>query len=420
MNSTKDNLIEQKFQAIEAELPTASPTQPITFAELETTIKKYLLIADPGLIKIITACVISHRLPVEPVWLLIVAGPGGGKTELLTGLFGLNNVWPLSDLTAQTFMSGDKSIAKGSLLHRLPPEVLIVMKDFTTVLEMSSDKQNTILAQLREIYDGSYGKEFGNGESKSWQGKMGFMAGVTPIIDRKQPVHQALGERFIKYRPVSADPFEVTKRAMDNSGLEKQMREEIKAAFTNYIEGLVLPTTPPVLPAEYKDAIMHLAVFCAKARSPVIRDSYTRDIEDIPEPEHPTRLVKELANLMSSLAVISGEFTEADYQIISKVCMDSLPGTRRKVINFLARKGSPQTIIDIANATGLPPNTAFRRQLEDLSALKVIEGDDSDMALDYKLSGKTRTLLIGMELLTSPLNPQTLPEKSGGIPMTEK
>lgn len=387
------------------ELPPAKNSLgTVTYESLENIIKRYLLIEDKGLIKIIVACVISHRLPVDPVWLLIVAGPGGGKTELLSGLFGLDNVWPLSDLTSQTFMSGDKTAPKGSLLHRLPPEVLIIMKDFTTVLEMNSDKQNAILAQLREIYDGAYGKEFGNGESKAWQGKMGFIAGVTPIIDRRQPIHQALGERFIKYRPVAADSLEVTKRAMKNSGQEKRMREDIKAVFSDYFKGLKLPQTLPEVPEEYQDAIMHLAVFCAKARSPVIRDTYhTREIEDIPEPEHPTRLVKQLLNLMISLAIITGEFTEADYKIIAKVGMDSLPGTRRKIIEYLSRKDSPQTISDIANAVGLLPNTSFRRQLEDMCALKVIDGDSSEMSLTYKLSFEIKTLLTGMELLTKPL-----------------
>lgn len=401
---TQETINQFKIPQIEENITFKNSRKPPTYNDLENTIKKYLLIKDKGLIKILTACVISHRMPVEPVWLLIVAGPGGGKTELLTGLFGLDNVWPLSDLTPQTFMSGDKSTPNASLLHRLPPEPLIVMKDFTTVLEMNSDKQSAILAQLREIYDGSYGKEFGNGESKSWQGKMGFIAGVTPIIDRRQPIHQALGERFIKYRPIAADSLEVTKRAMNNSGMEKEMRKDIKEAFSNYINGLVLPSKLPEVPDEYKDAIMHLAVFCAKARSPVIRDTYhTREIEDIPEPEHPTRLVKQLVNLMGSFAFISDEFTEADYKIVAKAGLDSLPATRRKVIEFLSKKDSPQTIPDIASAVGLLPNTSFRRQLQDLFALKVIMSDSSEMSLTYELSFEAKTLLTGMTLLPHPL-----------------
>jgi len=272
------------------------------------------------------------------------------------------------------------------------------MKDFTTVLEFPPDKQATILAQFREIYDGSYGKEFGNAESRQWNGKMGFIAGVTPLIDKKQPIHQALGERFIKYRPTPANSMEITRRAMTNSGNEKQMREDIRNAFTSYIENLDIPEAAPEAPQEYKDATMHLAVFCARARSAVLRDSRgNREITDIPEPEHPTRLVKQLVNLLSALAVISGEFTKDDYRIIYKIGMDSLTAIRRLIIDYLYANDSPQMINDIAKATGYPPNST-RKQLEELQALKLVTGDSTTMAYAYELTADTRELLTKAKL----------------------
>jgi hypothetical protein len=388
----------KKFEAIEASNQLLAQTNTtISYDELEATIKSYLLITDRGLIKIIVAVIICHRLPLEPVWLLIVAGPGGGKTELLSGLYDLANVYPLSDLTPQTFMSGYKD-PKGSLLERLPSEVILIMKDFTTVLEFPPEKQAAILAQFREIYDGSYGKEFGNAESRQWRGKMGFLAGVTPAIDRKQPIHQALGERFIKYRPTPADSMEVTKRAMGNSGNEKQMREDIRNAFTNYLENLDIPQTAPEVPQDYKDAVMHLAVFCAKARSVVLRDSRgNREIVDVPEPEHPTRLVKQLVNLLSALAVVNGDFTKDDYRIIYKIGMDSLTAVRRLVIEHLFVNDSPQSLGAIAEAIGYPQNTA-RRQLEELQALKLVTGDHASMAYSYELTADSRELMTKARL----------------------
>lgn len=376
-------------------------TQAITYAELEEIIKDYLLIADKGLIKLITATVVCHRLPLEPVWLLIVAGPGAGKTELLSGLYGLKNIHALSDLTTQTFMSGYKE-EKGSLLNRLPKQVLIIMKDFTTVLEFPSDKQNTILAQFREIYDGSYTKEFGNAETRKWHGKMGFIAGVTPVVDRKQPVQQALGERFVKYRPTPADTVEVTKRAMTNSGNEKQMREDIRNAFTAYIENLDIPSELPTVPQEYKDAIMHLAVFCAKARGVVLRESTgNREVIDIPEPETPTRLVKQLLNYLIGLSVISDGFNDDDYRIIYKIGMDSLTSIRRRIIDHLFNNDSPQTLTDIAKAVGYPQNTT-RRQLEDMECLELTSSDDSFMATSYELAPDTREQLRQAMLVREP------------------
>jgi hypothetical protein len=346
-------------------------------------------------------------MPVEPVWLLIVAGPGGTKTELLRALYDLSDVHPLSDLTPQTFLSGDKINKNSSLLDRLSSEVILVMKDFTTVLEMNADKRAAILSQLREIYDGDFGKEFGNGESKSWQGKVTMIAGVTSIIDRHQTVFQVLGERFIKYCPMRSDPMQITKQAIKNSGNEQQMRDEIRAAFTNYIEGVEISDEPPQVPEDYQTAIMHLAVFVAKARSGVIRDGYSREIAFVPEPEHPTRLVKQLVNLMSALARISGDFTLDDYQHILKIGMDSLPSVRRDIIEYLMTT-TMSSIAEIADEIGYPANTV-RRQLEEMQCLGVLKADSSSMAYSYGLSDETFDLLAKVQ-------PElTLPEKSEGV-----
>ncbi len=385
--------LEKKFNEIEAANPAPTKsTTAITYQELEQTVRKYLLIADKGLIKIVTATVVCHRLPLEPAWLLIVAGPGAGKTEILTGLYGLAEVYPVSDLTTQTFMSGFKA-EDSSLLYRMPEKAIVIMKDFTTVLEFNSEKQNAILAQFREIYDGSYGKEFGNSESRQWHGKMGFMAGVTPVVDKKQQVQQALGERFIKYRPVATDSIEVTKRAMANSGNEKQMREDIRNAFTNYLENLVLPNTLPEVPQEYKDAIMYLAVFCAKARGVVLRETTgSHDVIDIPEPENPTRLVKQLLNLFIALSIISGDFTDDDYRIIYKIGVDSLTAIRRRIIDHLFNTDSPLKLADIATAVGYPQNTT-RKQLEDMGCLKLTCSDNAVLVTTYELTAEAKEQL---------------------------
>ena len=147
---------------------------------------------------------------------------------------------------------------------------------------------------------------------------------------------------------------------------------------------------------------MYLAVFVARARSAVIREGGSnREIVDVPEPEHPTRLVKQLINLMSALSIISGEFTEDDYQIIYKIGMDSLPSVRRLIIQHLVTVDSPQTIDDIADAIGYVPNTT-RRQLEELQCLKIVKGDTSRNAHLYELTVKIREQLAHAKLVSEP------------------
>ena len=368
-----------------------SATYQNSFGKLQSTIKNRLLLADEGFIKIVTAGAISTLLPTDPVWVLIVAGPGGAKTEIIRGLNSLDFVFPINDLTPQTFLSGDKNNSKGSLLHRLPSPALITMKDFTSVLEMNSDKQRAILSQLREIYDGEYSKEFGTGESKAWHGKIGFIAGVTQVIDKHQANIQTLGERWIKYYPVQSEPLELAKRALSNSGDEVAMRSEIQQAFKDYIEGLEIPEKLDGLPEHFKDAIIHLATFCAIARSAIIRDGKTREIEYVPEPEHPTRLVKQLSNLFQSLAIISGDFTNEDYGYIYKIGMDSLPMIRRQIVDYLYNSGSPQTLLDILTAIKRPKPTVGR-QIEELVLLDVLRSSGRS-SIEYELHPQAKVLL---------------------------
>jgi predicted transcriptional regulator len=404
----RDEQIEKKFQAIEADTELNQKHQdPITFKELEAIIKRWLLIEDVGLIKVLTACVLSNRLEAEPVWLLIVAGSGGTKTELLRGLNGLKDIYPLSDLTPQTFLSG----------------VIITMKDFTTVLEMSPDKRAVILSQLREIYDGDISKGFGTGETKRWTGKMGFIAGVTTIIDRRQTIYQMLGERFIQYKPIQPNRLAVAKQAMANSGLEKQMREEIQNAFTAYIEGVEISGKVMQAPEKYKERLLSLAAFCTQARSGVVRDSYSRDIVFVPEPELPTRLVKQYVSLFNAMSLTSGDYTEADYRLMYKIGMDSLPSLRKHIIENLIASDGSATVSELAESTNYPENS-IRRQLEELQCLNIVGGDSKTMAYSYELTENTRKLLANA-LPDTPSFSETLnqlfpdkpslPEKSGGI-----
>jgi hypothetical protein len=101
----------------------------------------------------------------------------------------------------QTFVSGFKG-KNSSLLERLDAKGLsfLLLKDFTTVLSLHRDARSEILGALREIYDGEYSKDFGNGQSVSWSGRLGFLAGVTPVIDRHHQVLAVLGQRFLMLR----------------------------------------------------------------------------------------------------------------------------------------------------------------------------------------------------------------------------
>jgi hypothetical protein len=393
MNTHSDKILEQKIEEIEKTIP--EKRNPIDFQALEQTIDKWLLRRDRGIIKVLVGTVVANKLKGDPVWLFLVTASGGTKTELIRGLNKIDGIYPLSDLTAQTFLSGEKSRKDASLLLRIPNEVILTLKDFTTVLTMHRDKRHAILSQLREIYDGQFKKAFGTGETKEWQGKLGFIAGVTPIIDTHYSIYQVLGERFIQYRPLQPDPIKLSLRAMSISGDENEMREEIQNAFADFIAGIKIPIEKITIPEELKNRVAYLSAFCVRARSGIEREGYsTREIELIPESELPTRLSKQLVTLASAFSLISGGFTEEDYRLIYKIGMDSLPQKRRLVIKTLLKAKDYLETADVAMEIGYPTNTT-RRILEDLHGLKLIirESKGRGYADRWIISDDTRELL---------------------------
>ena len=241
-----------------------------TLTDVEATFSKWLLIHDPKGLHVVLAAVAAHRAGGDGVWQFVVDAPGSGKTETIRSLNGLHDVVPLSSLTPSTFASGLKvsdATKDPSLLLRLPERPIITLKDFTTVLSMNRDSRQEILAQLRELADGYYVKEFGNGKTVSWQGTMCFIAGVTPIIDTHWAVNQTLGERFVQARPQAPDPLRVAERSMLNVGREQEMRGELQAAVSGFLSNLDYPPISQIVfSQDHEPSLTHYAATVEKKR----------------------------------------------------------------------------------------------------------------------------------------------------------
>lgn len=155
-----------------------------TFKQLEEEYKKIFLIKDEGIIRLLIATVIGNYLPIDPIWLMIVAASSGGKSELMLSLNKVGEtIVPISDLTTNTFASGQTRTGKEtSLLHKMKPGSVLVFKDFTSILSKNRESKGEIMAQLREIFDGKYTKRTGTGDDIVWEGKIGAIAGSTENI----------------------------------------------------------------------------------------------------------------------------------------------------------------------------------------------------------------------------------------------
>lgn len=375
--------------------PDMAKSAPASLADVEDGFRKWLLMPDMGGLRFALAILAGHRIEGDPLWGLLVAPPSGTKTEIVRALEAVPTVYPLSELTARTFASGlEGGKRETSLLPRLSDHVL-TLKDFTTVLTMHREERQAILAQLREIFDGRFDKVWGTGKELHWRGRLGFIAGVTPIIDLHHAVHQVLGERFILYRLDQPDRRTMAIRALRSRGHEEEMRGELRDVVGHFVASLD-SSAPPILPGTFEGRLAALADFISRARSGVVRERRSRDLTLAPEPEAPARLAKQLASLTVGHAIIRGADVEAaDYAFTYRVALDCLPQIRLQVIDTLEAATDYLTTSLVAANIGYPTTTA-RRTLEDLAALGIVgvsKAEARGQADNWQLTEEARELL---------------------------
>lgn len=342
------------------------------------TFRRHLHYPDPGALLVTLAAVVANRADGDPVWLLLVGPPGGGKTETLGGIVGLADVHPAATITEAALLSGTPKKetaedARGGLLRAIGTFGLVVCKDFGSVLSMNRDARASLMAALREIYDGSWTRHVGTdgGRTLHWEGKVGLIAGCTPSIDSHHAVMGAMGERFIQYRLPPIDGDALAARALSHLGSERTMRAEMAAAVRRVID-TVDPADMATSPTEETSAwLVRTATLAVRCRSSVERDSYSREVELIPEAEAPGRLALVLLRIFNALRALGVESAEAR-RLVAKCALDSMPAVRRAVLEAVIAAGGEPTTTTVAETIGYPTTTA-RRACEDLAAHGVLE-----------------------------------------------
>src|SRR3954453_9157449 len=128
----------------------------MNIAETVAVFKRWLHLPDPDIVLVVLAAVAANMMDGDPVWLLIVGQPGGGKTELLQAIAGLPGVKRAGVLTEASLLSGTPKKekadgAKGGLLREIGRFGILSLKDFGSVLSMRQESRAALLAALREI-----------------------------------------------------------------------------------------------------------------------------------------------------------------------------------------------------------------------------------------------------------------------------
>lgn len=376
----------------------AKTKKRVTLNDIQNRTSEIFLLEDQNIVDVQAMMLISHYLPLDPIWLSLVAPSSGGKTEFINALSEIPVVYSLSTLTGKTFISGAQGApgVETSLLFKLTNHI-IAFKDLTSILNEQKDDRTAIMGQLREIYDGSYKKDFGTGRTVEWKGRITLLAGCTYSIHTLRQNYAAMGERILLYNIIQPSGEEQAIRAMENqeSGKFKEDREglahlwaEWHADMTEKLmektmtedgkELLVLKDKLPTTGPEMKKGLAELAEFSTRARSEVERDwrSATKEMTEAHDPEMPGRMSSQLMNaslsfmLLTKLETGTFKLTDKHKKIVETIALDSITKIKRKALTWLAK-------YDVIHTSGLAvkmgfPTATVRRCLEDLAALNVI------------------------------------------------
>ncbi len=347
-----------------------------TFAEVEAAFRKLLVYEDFHAVKVLLAAYIANFLPGSPVWLFMIAPSSTGKTEFINALDRVRGTYMLSLVTPNTFLSGLRAGKKreSSLLLRLPKQFIFLQKDFTSILNMRSENKADILGQLREIYDGKFVRETGEGSSRSWTGKCGFIAGCTPEIEHEMMASSKFGDRFLYYRLPQFDTTAAMQRVSDILFEQEHLQKNIQRMVAGYLTHVSIPAVLPALEDKVIKNLQKLMNFTVKARAAVTRDVYgSKEVQSITEPEGPTRFYRQLLLMGKAFMIMNnGPLTDTDFGLLAKIAFNSIPSMRMRALSELYKYEGQVTTSLVSTSMGLPTNTT-RRLLEDLECQKLVE-----------------------------------------------
>jgi hypothetical protein len=369
-----------------ATAPIMAPGPGLPRDQVVKAYRRWLHLPNPEPLDILFATLLGNRLPGDPLWLFLVAPPGGSKSAMLMSLSKAPHIMTTTSLTPHALVSGAVGPGGGdpSLIPKLDGKVLVI-KDFTSILSMNQSARDEILGVLRDAYDGETTKYFGTGLVKRYHSTFGMVAGVTPAIEMFTGVHASLGERFLRYRirlpgrvSVGTD---VISRAIGNIANENIMRAELQEVAIKALNREIDTTRLPKISAPFHKKLVGLAQWVAATRAVVVREKYTREMLFKPVAEIGSRIGVQLAKLGLGLGMYhqADKLTEDHYRLLVRVARDTVPDRVEEILRRLWLHGGIKDFIptsEVVELTRLNPETC-RTLLNDLTSLHVLQRQDA-------------------------------------------
>ena len=359
-------------------------------ADVHVVFKKWLgNDYDTNVLNAVLASAATERLTGDPLWLMVISGPGNAKTETVQALAGAGALVTSTITSEGALLSAAprRGQATGGLLCKLGLRGLLVVKDATSLLVMDSRTRSLILAALREIYDGKWERNVGisGGRTLTWTGRITVVGACTTAWDTAHSVIAVMGDRFVVIRADSEDArirIRAAEMAVSNTGQEASMRAELATVVSGLVTN-ASTTEHQLTPAETAQLIK-LANIVTWARTGTERD-YRGNVTDAHASEMPTRFVKQLTQLVRG-AVAIGMPSVAAMRLATRCARDTMPPLRRRILLDLAAhpKSRPR---EVARRI-VRPRTTVTNELRALRMLYALDCDEQDVVQ----GGKERTL----------------------------
>ncbi len=264
----------------------------------------------------VLAAAAVDQLDGDPVWLLVVSGSGNAKTETVSALQGAgahvtSTITSEGALLSATSRKDTTREATGGLLRALGERGVLVIKDVTSILSMNRDVRASVLAALREVYDGRWERNVGTdgGRSLTWTGRLTVIGAVTTAYDTAHAVIASMGDRFALVRVDSnLGRLDAGRQALQNVGHEVAMRAELAQAAGQVLAGV--DPAKAVLSEDVMVTLLACADLVTLARTAVERD-YRGDVVEAHAPEAPTRFAKMLGQLVRGCLALGASDDQA-------------------------------------------------------------------------------------------------------------
>ena len=325
--------------------------ESVDYDKVIETYNKWFCLKDTFAIDIALATAITRNAKTVPLWIIMIAPSGAGKSELIRPLEDKKNpstTEVMSKITPNTFLSGRKGeyVDFAQTLENTPK--LFLTYDFAQFAKLDAKDKAQVWAQLRDIYDGFIERKAGLGVFKKVDGlRVNWIICTTPIMDSELLVQQELGTRelIFRFEHEEINEEQLMNKVWDNSELVDEMRKELAFFVRSFIEKKESAGIKEnSISDKTKKELMLIAKTISVLRAATESDTFSGELTNFVYKEMPTRILLQLKSLFIGLKNLDEKYSDGRaLKAIQKVALSSIHPVRLRIIIELLHEGAVST-----------------------------------------------------------------------------